>query len=81
MALGNRKFSSVFIGGGSGHSVVRSSVSPPFILGRCGRCGAEKQCEKLSFGLDMETLNGEFNCDCGTRVRLSVPLGFKPVRF
>jgi hypothetical protein len=76
MAFGRPKGRSVFIGGGS-HSVVRSCAQPAYILGKCGRCGAQKECEKLSFGPNMDTLNGEFHCDCGTRVKLSVPLGFR----
>ena len=78
MALGGPKGGSVFVGGVR-HTVVRSCAQPAYILGKCGRCGAQKECGKLSFGPNMETLNGEFNCDCGTRVRLSVPLGFRKV--
>jgi hypothetical protein len=76
MALGAPKGRSVFIGG-TRHTVVRWCAQPAYILGKCGRCGAQKECEKLSFGPSMETLNGEFHCDCGTRVKLSVPLGFR----
>jgi len=75
MSLGNRKFGSVFIGG-SGHTVVRSSLSPPFILGQCGRCGAQKYCERLSC-TDAENLSGEFRCNCGSTVKLSVALNFR----
>jgi hypothetical protein len=75
MALGNRKFGSVFLGG-SGDSVVRSCMLPPSILGRCGRCGAQKQCTKLS-NTDAETLSGEFFCECGRRVQLSVTFPFR----
>jgi hypothetical protein len=75
MALGNRKFGSVFIGGGSGDSVVRSCALPSYILGKCGKCGTQKHCEKLVLGPD--TLSGEFHCDCGTHVKLSVSLGFQ----
>jgi len=77
MALGNRSGSAVFLGGGSGHSVVRWSAKPAQIVGRCGRCGAQKDCTKLAFGGAMDTLTGEFVCDCGSKVKLSVPLGFR----
>ena len=78
MALGGPKGGSVFIGGNE-HAVVRSCAQPAYILGRCGRCGAEKECKRLAFDAGMSSLNGEFNCDCGTRVKLSVPLGFRKV--
>jgi len=80
MALSGNRSSAVFVGG-SGHSVVRFSAQPgaAFILGRCGRCGTQKNCEKLAFGGAMSSLNGEFICNCGALVKLSAPLGFKKV--
>ena len=77
MALGTKSGNAVFLGGGRGDSVVRWSAKPAQIVGRCGRCGAQKDCTKLAFGAGMETLTGEFVCDCGARVRLSVNLGFR----
>lgn len=79
MALGGKKSGSAVFLSGSGHSVVRFSAQPgtAFILGRCGRCGRESDCKKLSFGGAMSTLDGEFICECGARVMLSVSLGFK----
>ena len=75
MALGGDKSrGSVFIGG-FGHSVVRWCALPSYILGKCGKCGTQKYCEKLVLGPN--TLSGEFHCDCGTHVRLSVSLGFR----
>jgi hypothetical protein len=82
MALGgNKSGGSVYLGLQLGHSVVRFSASPAFILGKCGRCGAQKECTRLAFDAGMSTLNGEFHCDCGTRVRLSVPLVFRKSGF
>ena len=75
MALGGPKGGSVFIGG-VGHTVVRSCAQPAYILGKCGRCGAQKECTAPVRSTQGCLLNGEFNCDCGTRVKLSVPLGF-----
>lgn len=81
MALGGNKSGSPVFLGCSGHSVVRFSAQPgaAFILGRCGRCGRESNCKNLSFGGAMSSLNGEFVCDCGAKVTLSVPLGFRKV--
>jgi hypothetical protein len=77
MALKGRSGQSVYLGTQAANSVVRFSVNPPFILGKCGRCGAQKECTNLAFGAGMSTLDGGFDCKCGARVRLSVPLGFR----
>jgi hypothetical protein len=76
MVFGGSKTGGSFFIGGSGHIIVRYSLSPAFILGRCGRYGAQKYCERLSC-TDAENLSGEFLCNCGSTVRLSVPLGFR----
>lgn len=73
--LNGKKFGSVFLGGVN-HSVVRSCMLPPSILGRCGKCGMQKYCTKLS-NTDASTLSGEFICDCGCRVQLSVTFPFR----
>lgn len=79
MGLSGNKSRAVFIGTGLTHGVLRFSAQPGslFILGKCGRCGAQKDCEKVAFDGSMSNLTGSFICDCGTNVRLSVPLGFR----
>lgn len=67
----------IFIGG-SGSSVLRWSIAPIFMVGRCGKCGRESECKHVRMGID--SLEGEFICDCGTRATLTVSLGFRKVR-
>ena len=75
MALGGHKFGGSYFIGGAAHSVVRFCAMPSYILGKCGKCGREKYCEKLVLGAD--TLSGELFCDCGAHGQLSVSLGFR----